>query len=68
MHTMLPSKKTFKKENIKYNLRGLFDIILILQTQMYTSPEDFREVKNPVDKIKKIQKSNHTNTKFTWDK
>lgn len=62
MYTMLSSKKTIKKENIKYNLRGLFDIILILQIQMlYTSPENFREAKNPVDKTKKkIQKSNYT--------
>lgn len=47
---MLSSKKT-DASKITW---GDFVIILSLQTQMlHTSPEGFREAKNPVDEIKK---------------
>lgn len=50
MYTMLSSKKT-DASKITW---GDFVIILSLQTQMlHTSPEGFREAKNPVDEIKK---------------
>jgi len=65
MYTMLSSKKT-DASKITW---GDFVIILSLQTQMlHTSPEGFREAKNPVDKIKKNTKEQLYKAKLTWDK